>query len=283
MRQAWLRRFCHISDGENEYLTIHGSLNTLIRPSISKVLKMELDTMTSYRNLIALLSAIALSLVVWGCGSSSQMQGDGQEAAPPATLPMATTPQDSLAMTNQQLRDQVNALSSENRALTARVSFLESQLTAARGATPATAHEPASQPAAEAPAIQSPTTNSADMRTAYETALTTEKNHDFDKAIQQFQDLLNRSIRPDLADNCHYWLGECYYAQKKYDLAAQEFQSVIDMKTSDKTTDAMLMLGNTYSVQGKTADAKKIWNDLINSWPTSPAAGHAKARLASLK
>ncbi len=119
----------------------------------------------------------------------------------------------------------------------------------------------------------------ADQRTAYETAVATEKRHDYDAAIQQFQDLINRSIRVDLLDNCHYWLGECYFAQKKFDQAAQEFQTVLDLKTSDKTTDAMLMLGNSYAAEGKTADARKMWTDLVNSWPTSPAAMHAKGKL----
>ncbi len=245
--------------------------------------------MTRYRSLIALLLANALVLVMSGCGSSSETGGEGQEAVPPATTEMAPAPQDSLAMANQQLRDQVNALSSENRALSARVSFLESQLAAARAATPATPTQAQAQPSqptqpAAEPAMAQPSNpNSTDMRTAYETALETARKHEYDTAIQQFQDLLSHGIRTDLADNCHYWLGECYYAKKKYDLASAEFQTVLDMKTSDKTTDAMLMLGNSYAAEGKTADAKKIWNDLVNSWPTSPAATHAKARLGIAK
>ncbi len=247
--------------------------------------------MTRYRSLIALLLANALVLVLTGCGSSSGVSGEeGQEAAPPATTQMEATSQDSLAMSNKQLRDQVAALSSENRALSARVSFLESQLAAARSAAPAPAVQAqpsqapqAAQPAADATMSAPSNPNSTDMRTAYETALETARRHDYDTAIQQFSDLLTHGIRTDLADNCHYWLGECYYAKKKYDLAGQEFQTVLDMKTSDKTTDAMLMLGNTYAAQGKTADAKKIWNDLVNSWPTSPAASHAKARLGATK
>jgi len=244
--------------------------------------------MTRHRSLIAFLLSNVLVLVIAGCGSSSQTGGEGQEAAPPMTE-VAPPPQDSLAMTNQQLRDQVNALSSENRALSARVSFLESQLAAARASTPATPSQTqsaqqsqptqAAQPSAEAAVAPPSNPNSADTRTAYETALETARKHQYDAAIQQFQDLLNHGIRTDLADNCHYWLGECYYAKKQYDVALHEFQTVLDMKTSDKTTDAMLMLGNTYAAQGKDADAKKVWNDLVNSWPTSPAAIHAKARL----
>ncbi len=241
--------------------------------------------MTRYRSLIAFLLSIALVLVMSGCGSSSQVEGEGQDAVPPATNEMAPASQDSVAMANQQLRDQVNALSSENRALSARVSFLESQLAAARAATPAVSAQapPAAavQPSTEEAAPANP--NSTDTRTAYETALETARKHEYGTAIQQFQDLLTHGIRTDLADNCHYWLGECYYAQKKYDLSSQEFQTVIDMKTSDKTTDAMLMLGNSYAAEGKTADAKKVWNDLVNSWPTSPAAVHAKSRLDSTK
>lgn len=240
--------------------------------------------MTRYRSLIAMLLSISLPLIVSGCGSSSDID-QGGEAAPPQTEGVAAAPQDSLAMINQQLRDQVNALSSENRALTSRVSFLETQLAAARamvaGQTGAKTQPAAAAPATETAAPTNP--NSPDMRAAYESALATAKRHDFSAAIQQFQDLLNRGIRVDLADNCHYWLGECYYAEKKYDVASQEFQNVIDVKTSDKTTDAMLMLGSSYVGLGKTAEAKKVWNDLVNTWPTSPAAIHAKAKLASMK
>lgn len=235
--------------------------------------------MPRYRSLIALLLSISLPLIVSGCGSSSEV-GEQGEAAPPRTEQMAPAPTDSLAMANQQLRDQVNALSSENRALTSRVSFLESQLAAARAMAAGQTGGAKAEPTPAATGMPTPDNpNSPDTRAAYESALATAKRHEYGAAIEKFQDLLTRGIRADLADNCHYWLGECYYAERKYDLASQEFQSVIDVKTSDKTTDAMLMLGNSYAAEGKSAEAKKVWNDLVNTWPTSPAAIHAKARL----
>jgi tol-pal system protein YbgF len=236
--------------------------------------------MTRYQSFLALLLALAMTALLSGCGSSSETGGEEEQAAPPPTSAVTAPSSDSLAAQNQQLRNQVNALASENRALTGRVSYLEAQLAAARSAAQTAPPSQPSQPAMNqgAPRAESAESN-ADERTGYENAVETVRRHEYDAAIRQFQDLLAHSIRSDLADNCHYWLGESYYAQRKYDQAAEEFQAVIDMKTSDKTTDAMLMLGNTYAAQGKTADAKKLWNDLVNSWPTSPAASHAKQKL----
>jgi tol-pal system protein YbgF len=196
--------------------------------------------------------------------------------------PQYSAVSDTLQVENRRLRDQVSALAAENRALTAHVAELEMRLAAA---APQKVEERSPAPAqARPPVTPAPATGkSADKQAAYDAALQSYRSHDFKGAIKQFEDLLNNSIGPDLADNCHYWIGESYYAQKKYDLAAQEFQSVIEFPSSDKEKDAMLMLGNSLAALGKKEEARKVLDALIKANPGTNVAKRAQAKLDQLK
>ena len=37
-----------------------------------------------------------------------------------------------------------------------------------------------------------------------------------------------------MADNCHYWLGESYYGDKKYSEAIKHFDEVLGYRKSEK-------------------------------------------------
>ncbi len=211
-------------------------------------------------------AALPLLFVTGGCGSSEQ-SAEELEAAQ-ATSPTARLEYriDSLQTENRRMKEQVNAMAAENRSLTAKNAELETKLTES-AANPA--------PAAAAPAT------SADPTAEYSAALSAFRKHDFNTAIQGFESLLNASVDESLADNCHYWMGESYYGQKKYSEAVKEFNEVLGYKKSEKKADALLMMGNAYAMMGQKDEARKAYDKVASTYPVQ--AKKAQEKLARLK
>src|SRR6266478_2698990 len=81
------------------------------------------------------------------------------------------------------------------------------------------------------------------------------------KARDLLQDFLNRYPKDELAANAQYWLGETYYAEKKWNDAIVEFQKVLkEYKGSDKVPDALLFFDEVGQAH-KTAPAAKVAHD----------------------
>ncbi len=220
-----------------------------------------------------MLSGVAATLVLLfiagGCGSSEQTQEDWEAAPAVSSTAHLEYRVDSLQNENRRMKEQVNAMAAENRSLTAKNAELETKLS-----------EVATGPAAESVAPATGTA-SADPTAEYSAALSAYRKRDFTTAIQRFESLLNASVAEDLADNCHYWLGESYYGLKKYSEAIKHFNEVFGYKKSEKKADAQLMIGNSYSAMGEKDAARKAYDKVVSSYP-----GHAdiaKQKLAKLK
>ena len=174
---------------------------------------------------------------------------------------------DSLMNENRRLQQQTEALATENRNLTARSAELETRI----------------NEMAAAPRIEPPASPSSNVASGYEGALAAFRNRDFPGAIQEFEALLQGNVRDDLADNCHYWMGESYYGMKKYSEAIDHFRMVMDYKKSEKKDDAQLMIGNASAAMGDKTGARDAYDKLISSYPVSPLVPKAKEKLARLR
>ena len=87
------------------------------------------------------------------------------------------------------------------------------------------------------------------------------------KARDLFQDFMNRYPKDELAANAQYWLGETYYAEKKWNDAIVEFQKVLkEYKGSDKVPDALL-----------------FFDEVVQAHKSSPAAKAAHDRSAECR
>ena len=108
-----------------------------------------------------------------------------------------------------------------------------------------------------------------DYEIAYKDALQMFYDHHYQDAARQFFDLLQ--INPDhpLADNCQYWIGECYYAQRKYYQAIAEFNKVAAFNAGDKKDDAQLMLGLCFLRLGDKDLAQTELNWLVDVFASS--------------
>ena len=89
--------------------------------------------------------------------------------------------------------------------------------------------------------------------------------------------------RHDYADNAQYWLGECFYDQKRYDKAAPEFRTVLTRwPTGNKAPDAMLKLGFSLIALGDVDKGGKVLREVPATYPRTEAARLASERLAQL-
>src|SRR5205823_4970197 len=101
------------------------------------------------------------------------------------------------------------------------------------------------------------------------------------KARDSFQEFLQKFPRDELAANAQYWLGETYYAEKKWNDAIVEFQKVLkEHKGSDKVPDALVKIGLSFQAQKDCQNALLFFVEVLQSYENSPAAKPAHDRAA---
>ena len=108
------------------------------------------------------------------------------------------------------------------------------------------------------------------------------QNQEFDDAIVGFKELVSSDATNDLADNCQYWLAECYYSKKDFKRAIGEFTKVFNYAGTDKDDDAQLKLGLAYQSMGSIEKAKEEFQRLIDYFPGSEYYPKAKDALKQL-
>jgi tol-pal system protein YbgF len=225
--------------------------------------------LSSFAGLLSAIAAIC-ALSTLGCGASEESTEEWESTPTDSPTARLEYRADSLTNENRRMKDQIDALSVENRNLTARNAELETRLNEAM-ASPKATPAPATAP------------SSGGSNADYEAALSLVRKKDFTAAIQQFDALLKGGIQEDLAGNCHYWIGESYYAMRKYDDAQKHFEMVFDYKRSHKKEDAQLMIGNCLLASGNKAGAKEAYQKLVSNYPGSPLAKKAQDKLAKLQ
>lgn len=216
--------------------------------------------------LIFACSAIVLS----GCGTVQDSTNEDEWiSGPPVSMTARLEYRvDSLTNENRRLTQQIEALQTENNNLSMRLNELQTKAPVA----------PVNKPVVEAP----PATISSTLPAAYETALEKYRNHSYQAAIDEFNQLLSNGVSTDLVDNCHFWIGESYFAMKKYSMAIESYKKATVISGADKADDAQLMIGSAYVAAGDKAQAKQAYQKLITLYPTSPLAKRAQARMNSL-
>jgi tol-pal system protein YbgF len=101
----------------------------------------------------------------------------------------------------------------------------------------------------------------------------------YPRARDLLQDFLGKYPRDELAPNAQYWLGESYYAEKKWNDAIVEFQKVLkEYKSSDKVPDALVKIGMSFQAQGDCQNAKLFYEEVVQSHGKSPLAKTAREK-----
>ncbi len=104
------------------------------------------------------------------------------------------------------------------------------------------------------------------------------------KSREQLSKFLELYPTHELTANAHYWLGETYYSEKKYDQAILEFQEVIkNFPGKEKVPAAMLKQAMAFKELGDAKSARYVYKKLLEDFPYADEAKLAKERLRELK
>jgi tol-pal system protein YbgF len=102
--------------------------------------------------------------------------------------------------------------------------------------------------------------------------------------LQNFREYLALVPSGDLSDNAQYGVGECFFAQSRFDSAAVEYARVEQRyPTGDKVPAALYKLALSQEKLGESGDAKKTFERLVNGFPLSGEAQLARERLGNTR
>jgi tol-pal system protein YbgF len=124
----------------------------------------------------------------------------------------------------------------------------------------------------------------SDAQGIYDKAFQLFRGGQFEAARAEFSSYLERYPKTDLADNAQFWLGECYYSEKRYQEAITAYEKTIkDYPTSDKVSSALLKQGMAFVELGDKTAGKILLKKVIKGYPQSNQAKIARNKLTRIK
>ncbi len=124
-------------------------------------------------------------------------------------------------------------------------------------------------------------TNPADD--AYEAALETYTDGDYESAIIEFEAFLEQYGSEAIAANARYWLAEALLRQTYYGSAIETGETLISVHPeSDKVPDTIFLLGKAYLAMGDAYSARDTWETLVVDHADTGAAEKARELLDRL-
>lgn len=123
-----------------------------------------------------------------------------------------------------------------------------------------------------------------DKAATYAAAYQTFKSGHYTKARETFQGFLATYPSGEYSDNAQFWIGECYFFEKKYEKAILEYEKVTKkFPSSNKVPYALLKQGLSFQKLGDKASAKLILQQVIKDYPNTSQARIARSKLQELK
>ena len=147
-------------------------------------------------------------------------------------------------------------------------------------ARPEEAGDPQQQPP---PGGSGRTGPEADPQSLYNSAYNDYLKGNYDMSVRQFQEYLANFPNTELADNATYWIGECYYKQRRFRQAVEQFDQVLDrFPRSDKAPGAQLKKGYSHIELNERSQGIVQLRHVIRQYPGSDEAKLARQRLREL-
>ncbi len=157
----------------------------------------------------------------------------------------------------------------------------ETKATPPTGAETAKPTKPEAQPAKEAPPTAPPAGPSP--QELYNSAYNDYLKGNFDLAIEGFKLYREQFSESPLADNALYWVGECYFSQKKFAEAIAAFNDVIlYYPKGDRAAAAYLKKGLCYIEMGQKEEAVAVFRLLISKFPLEEEARIAQQKIKEI-
>ena len=124
---------------------------------------------------------------------------------------------------------------------------------------------------------------SADPQALYNGAYNDYLKGSYDLALREFQEYLENFPSTDLADNATYWIGECYYRQRRFRQAVDQFDDVLEkFPRSDKAPAATLKKGYAHLELGERSQGVVQLRHVIRTYPNSDESNLARQRLREI-
>jgi len=118
----------------------------------------------------------------------------------------------------------------------------------------------------------------------YAGALALYSSRDYQQATARFQEFVAVYPEHKLAGNAQYWIGECYYSQKRFAEAAEEFSKVEkSYPASSKVPAALLKKGLSLAEIKRMPEAQAALQRIVDKYGQSEEATKAKEKLERWK
>jgi tol-pal system protein YbgF len=119
-----------------------------------------------------------------------------------------------------------------------------------------------------------------DAQVTYERAMTLLRQGKFGEASTGFSTFMRKFADSPLAANAQYWLGECYYGERRFQEAIDEFERVFAFyPSSNKVPASLLKIAYAHLELRELPMARSVFQQLVRTYPQSPEAGKAYGRL----
>jgi len=119
---------------------------------------------------------------------------------------------------------------------------------------------------------------------AYQAAFDLLRSLRYDKATLAFRQFLADYPDGRYAHIAQYWLAETSYHTRKYDIAVQDYQDLIDQyPKSPKRADALLKIGYSQFELKSYAKSKAVLERLIQTYPGTTESGQAENLLQKIR
>ncbi|MCP3957716.1 MAG: tol-pal system protein YbgF [bacterium] len=174
----------------------------------------------------------------------------------------------------EQLEDKLEDTHFRLSQLSQQISATNQELQAVRSAA-----EEASARTSPPAAVVNPT----DPQALYDTAYNDYLQGNYDLAILGFHQYSETYRGTELADNAVYWIGECYYRQGKFQKAIEQFDDVLTrFERSDRTPSTLLKKGYAYFELGQRAQGVVNLQSVIREYAGTDEAALASQRLEEM-
>ncbi|MES2201089.1 MAG: tetratricopeptide repeat protein [candidate division FCPU426 bacterium] len=123
--------------------------------------------------------------------------------------------------------------------------------------------------------------SSVDLGATYWRGQARFKNLQFNKAIQDWKQVVEKAPGNPLAPRAQFKIGMAYYRLQEYPEALEAFAKTLDAygNTLDVAADAQFNRGMTFKRMQKDKDAEEAYAAVIKDYPLSPLANMARIRI----
>jgi tol-pal system protein YbgF len=167
--------------------------------------------------------------------------------------------------------------------LTFKINFIENFLgIGKKGETADAAVEKNGKP--PAPLKEAIGKGKTDKESLYTAAYELFREAKYEKSREGFENFLKLHPDTEFSDNAQFWIGECYYFEKKYEKAIVEYDKVVKKyPEGNKVPFALLKQGLSFEKLGDKASAKLLLQQVIRDFPNTSQSRIARTKLLEIR